>query len=62
MNSPNYLIMNPLFVKITKKNSHVIRHIERNFYLFFNSQKIRNIIKKIKNPSNYKFYVNKHNK
>lgn len=47
MDQPKYLIINPLFVKFHKKNHKVI--MERNFYLFFNSQKILNILKKLKN-------------
>ena len=48
MDSPQYLIINPLFVKVYKKNDEHIQIMERNFNLFFNVQKIRNIIKKLK--------------
>ena len=49
MDSPQYLIINPLFVKVYKKNDEVVQYMERNFYLFFNAQKISNLIKNLKN-------------
>ena len=49
MDPPQYLIINPLFIKeVYKKNDEVVQYMERNFYLFFNSQKISNLIKKLK--------------
>lgn len=56
MDPPKYLIINPLFVKFYKKNDKVIQHMERNFYLFFNAQKISNLIKNLKNPKVHKLY------
>ena len=49
MAHPEYLIINPLFIHFSKKNDQIIQPIEKNFYLFFNAQKISNLIKNLKN-------------
>ena len=56
MDPPPYLIINPLFIKVYKKNDEVVQYMERNFYLFFNAQKISNLIKNLKNPKVHKLY------
>ena len=50
MDPPQYLIINPLFIKeVYKKNDEVVQYMERNFYLFFDARKISILIKNLKN-------------